>query len=123
MKNKNLVFSINNENYYDDIQYVLECFKENLELKEIYVAEKIEIFHKDVLNESNITSLQETLEDNAIDLSEYGDNYLNDLNEIKRKELQEVILNWMNNNLTQPQWFNVKNIKKITKLEFVKLYV
>lgn len=123
MENKNLVFSINNENYYDDVQYILECFKENLELKEIYVAEKIEIFHKDVLNESNIISLQETLEDNAIDLSEYGDNYLNDLNEIKRKELQEVILNWMNNNLTQPQWFNVKNIKKITKLEFVKLYV
>lgn len=123
MENKNLVFSINNENYYDDVQYILECFKENLELKEIYVAEKIEIFHKDVLNESNIISLEETLEDNAIDLSEYGDNYLNDLNEIKRKELQEVILNWMNNNLTQPQWFNVKNIKKITKLEFVKLYV
>ena len=49
---------------------------------------------------------------------EYAEDYLNDLTTEKAKELESLILDWLNKNIKQPNFFSVKNEKEITIKEF-----
>ena len=105
-----LVFSTNQENYSDDIDWILHQFEEDPEIDSVYVAERVEVLHKDIFN---INHLIDNLEDTAYELcDEWSDNYLKDLTTDKKKEFEDLILNWMNINLSQPNWFTVKKKKR-----------
>lgn len=119
---KELVFSTNGEEYYDDIDYIIHCFEEDEKIDSVYVAEKVEILHENVLTHWTINSFKEYLEDAAYEMSEYSDQYLRDLTDAKKKELHKILLDWFNKNIEQPRWYDVKNVKRITKDEFLEQF-
>ena len=115
-----LVFSTNQENYSDDIDWILYQFEEDTEIDSVYVAERVTVTHKDIFN---INHLIDNLEDSAYELcDEWSDNYLKDLTTDKKKEFEDLILNWMDKNLSQPNWFTVKKEKEISKGEFLERF-
>ena len=111
------VFNIN-DTWTDDVDYV-EHFIEELEFNltdTIEFGERVPVLHKDIFN---IRDLIEDLQDDAYEMAdEYSEDYLSELTFGKAYELEELILLWLNKNVKQPNFFNVKNEKEITIKEF-----
>lgn len=114
---KDYVFNIN-DYWTDDVDYV-EHFLEELEYDstdKIEIGERVPVLHRDIFN---LKYLTEEMQEHAWELAEeHSDNYLSVLNPDKRRELDELILNWLNINVNQPEFFTVKNEKEITVQEF-----
>ena len=118
------VYSLDEEKYYDydDIE---EIIKESIEQHKdfpnvIYKAEKVEQRH---LNFININYLVESMQDRASDeVGEWAEDYLIDLEKEKNKksELESLICDWLNKNVSDINFFKVENINKITLEEFIK---
>ena len=117
MNKINYVFIINNT-WTDDVDYV-EHFIEELEYNlndTIEIGESVPVLHKDIFN---LRYLKEEMQDNAYDIAdEYSEDYLKDLTTEKAKELEVLILDWLDKNVKQPNFFTVKNEKEITVKEF-----
>ncbi len=111
------VFNIN-DTWTDDVDYV-EHFIEELEFKltdTIEFGARVQILHKDIFN---LRDLIEDLQDSAYEMAgDYAEDYLSELTFGKADELEELILLWLNKNVKQPNFFNVKNEKEITIKEF-----
>lgn len=111
------VFNIN-DYWYDDVDYV-EHFLDELEYSPddaIEIGEKVPVLHRDIFN---LRHLIEEMQDYAYDIAdEYSYDYLKDLTAEKAKELEVIILGWLDKNINQPNFFNVKNEKEITVQEF-----
>lgn len=122
LKLDKIVYSTNQENYTNDIDWILCQLEEDSEINTIYVAERVDVLHKDIFN---VNRLIENLEDDAYDLcDDWSFNYLSEFKDTnKKQEFQDLILNWMNNNLSQPNWFTVKKEKEISKEEFLESLV
>lgn len=114
---KDYVFNIN-DYWTNDVDYV-EHFLEELEYNfedTIEIGERVTVLHKDIFN---LRYLKEEMQDASYEIAdEYADDYLKDLTTEKAKELESLILNWLNENIEQPNFFNVKNEKEITTKEF-----
>ena len=117
VKDKNYVFNIN-DTWTEDADYV-EHFIEELEFNlndTIEIGEKVPVLHKDVFK---LIYLTEEMQVQACEIAdEYSEDYLKDLATEKAKELEALILDWLNKNVQQPNFFTVKNEKEITVKEF-----
>ena len=113
MNKINYVFNIN-DTWTDDVDYV-EHFIEELEFSPedtIEIGERVPVLHKDIFN---LRYLTEEMQDHAYEMAdEYVEDYLKDLTYSKAEELEDLILDWLNKNIKQPNFFNVKNEKEIT---------
>ena len=111
------VFNVN-DTWTDDVDYV-EHFTEELEFSPedtIEVGECVPVLHKDIFN---LRYLIEEMQDAAYEIAdEYAEDYLKDLTTEKAKELEDLILQWLNKNVQQPNFFTVKNEKEISVQEF-----
>lgn len=111
-----LVFNI--DPWSDDVDYV-EHYLEELEyLPEdlIEIGEKVPVLHKDLFK---LWHLTENMQDAAYELADdYAEDYLKDLTGEKAEELKTLILNWLNENVSQPNFFTVEKVKEITVKEF-----
>lgn len=131
---KNLkCFSFNEDEWFLDEDYVLDQIEEDNRTDEdfIYVADAEFKTHKDYLN---VSYLIESMQDLAYEDFEDCDDYLSEFTRYEDKsaicgrksekyfELQNLILDWLNNNIQQPNWYEPKNVKKITIKEFKNLY-
>lgn len=116
------VFNIN-DYWYDDVDYV-EHFLDELEYSPedtIEIGEKVPVLHKDIFD---LRDIIEKMQDQAYELAdEYSEDYLKDLTAEKADELQTLILNWLNININQPNFFTVKGEKEITVQEFKERFL
>lgn len=116
MENKDLVFNI--DPWTDDVDYV-EHYLEELEYTSedlIEIGEKVPVLHGDIFN---LWHLTENMQDAAYELADdYAEDYLKDLTGEKAEELKTLILDWLNKNISQPNFFTVENVKEITVKEF-----
>lgn len=111
-----LVFAINDE-WTGDVNYICDCLEDG-EIETVEVGIKVPIYHKDLIN---LRYLTEQMEEYAYDMAEeYSESYLKDLTTEKAKELEELIINWLNENVKQPTFYQVKGEKEISKVEFLK---
>ena len=115
---KEYVYSLNEQDFYEAEEISLEIEYTNDERECVYKGEKEPCYHSDFLEASDII---ESMADRAYDYSpNYSDIYISGL-EVKEVEegLNKVVLDYLNKNASQPNFFNVKNIKKITLDEFL----
>jgi hypothetical protein len=111
-----LVFAIN-EVWTDDVDYIYDCLSDE-EIGIVRVGTKVPIYHKDLIH---LRYLTEEMEEYAYELGEeYSESYLKDLTSTKAEELEELIINWFNTNVKQPQFYQVKDEREISKEEFLK---
>lgn len=107
------VFSLDEEYYCDDIEYILD----NYESGPIYKADEVKKFHSDFIK---IDPIIEDIKNSAYDsFGEYTEGYLNDLD---KEQLNNVLLDYMNKNVKQPRFFGVENVREINIEEFRKAY-
>lgn len=113
------VFNIN-DTWTDDVDYVGHLIEE-LELEMVEVGEKVPVLHKDIFR---LNYLKEEMQDAAYELAdEYSEDYLKDLTAEKAKELECLIVDWLDANIEQPNFFTVKNEKQITVEEFRRRFL
>ena len=126
--NKNLkCFSFDEDEWVlNDPDYILDQIEDDEITDEdfVYIADSEFMQHKDYLN---ISYLIESMCDLAYEDFEDCDDYLTEFYKDRNKsekyfELQNLILNWLNKNIEQPNWYQAKNVKKITIKEFKNLY-
>ena len=107
------VFNIN-DYWYDDVDYV-EHFLEELEYSledTIEIGEKVSVLHRDIFNSRHLI---EEMKEQAYEIAdEFSYEYLTDLTTEKAKELEVIILGWLDKNINQPNFFTVKCEKEIT---------
>ena len=127
--NKNLkCFSFDEDEWVlNDPDYILDQIEDDEITDEdfVYIADSEFMQHKDYLN---ISYLIESMCDLAYEDFEDCDDYLTEFYKDRNKsekyfELQNLILNWLNKNIEQPNWYQAKNVKKITIKEFKEIYV
>lgn len=114
--NKQYAFSLDGEKFEIDSEVIMDKIKEH---KIIYVAEQKRALHKDFIN---IDSLIENMQEAANFESEYADDYLEDFKEEHESELEKLILEYMDKNLAQPNFYEAVNIQEISVEEFKKLF-
>ena len=119
-------YSLNKEEWTLDESYILDQIGEdNYKDNEIvYIGKASFMEHKNYLN---ISYLIESTQDLAYEDFEGSDDYLSEFIENRNKskkyiELEDLILNWLNKNINQPNWYNPINIKEITVNEFKEKY-
>lgn len=113
------VFNINDV-WTDDVDYIQDTIID-LELTEVEIGQRHSIYHKDILE---LSDLIEAMQDRAYDFGdEYSEAYLTDLSSTKAEELEEIILEWFNYNVAQPNFYKVKNTENISVEEFYARFV
>lgn len=128
MSNVHECYSLNGDDWYlNDIDYIIDEIEDNFYTNEVQVFIGTPEFmqHKDYFNLSSIIS---DMEESAYEDFDGIDSYLSEFIENRTKsakyiELENLILNWMNENIAQPYWYNVKNIKSISVKEFKDKYI
>lgn len=126
LNNENLVYSLDKERFYslEDILTIINDL--TLEAKQsenayIYIGSKIERYHKDYFDIDNLfESITDAAYDNA---DEYASNYINNFESMKdedKEKISSLILKVLNENIPQPDFFGVENIKQLQIMEFVK---
>ena len=111
------VFNIN-DYWYDDVDYVEHFLDEHeFSLEDtIEIGERAPVLHSDIFD---LKHLIEEMREQAYEIAdEYSEDYLTDLTSEKAEELQSLILNWLNTNVNQPNFFTVIGEKEITVQEF-----
>ncbi len=113
-----LFYSIDEETYYsrDCVADMLED-GETDEIDYVYVGEKVEFKHKDFIFATDI--LCEAKERAYDKVSEWCEGYLDSIPKEKLEQLNELVLKWFNENVEQPTFFTVKNVKRIIVKEFI----
>ena len=114
--NKQYAFSLDGEKFETDSEIIMDKIKEH---KIIYVGEQKRALHKDFIN---IESLIENMQEAATFESEYADDYLEDFTEEHEFELEKLILEYMDKNLAQPNFYEAVNIQEISVEEFKNLF-
>ena len=116
------VFNIN-DYWTDDVDYI-EHLIEELEYTAtdtIEIGGKVPVLHRDIFN---LRYLTEEMRDDAYEIAdEYSEDYLKDLTAEKAKELESLILDWLDTNIEQPNFYNIKNEKEITVEEFRRRFL
>ena len=110
-------YSLDEERYYsaDCVADILENGGNNEEAC-IYVGEKVQFAHKDFIFATDV--LWEAKERAYNEVGEWCEGYLDSIPKEKLEQLNELVLKWFDENVKQPTYFTVKNVKKITVEEF-----
>ena len=110
-------YSLDEETYYseDCVADMLEN-GENNEASCICVGEKVQFTHKNFIFASDV--LFEAKERAYNEMGEWCEGYLDSIPKEKLEQLNELILKYFDENVEQPTFFTVKNVKKITVEEF-----
>lgn len=115
------VYSLDEERFYelDDIIDIVDSEYEEHEKSELIIYEgvKSEYTHEDFLR---VDWLIKNMKDLAWEESEYSDSYLSNFSYHKEKELEQVILNWFNDNIEQPNFFQVLKSTPVKYIDVVK---
>ena len=115
-----LAFSFDEEDWTLDVDEIESEIESRLEFNEpigdIYIGYAVFQEHKHFLN---IKQLIENMQDNAY--NDYSDGYLEDLTTEKLKELENIVLTWLNENASGPNFYNVHKIKPFSVQEFRKI--
>lgn len=116
-KKAEMVFSLDGERYYDDADYIEGEIDD--ETQTIYVGQKEVKTHSLYIS---IDNLIEEMKDSAYqDADEFAEDYLNDIKEHK-ENIEKLILEYMDKNVSQPTFWSVKGVKEISVAEFKALY-
>ena len=103
------VYSIDGENFksWEEIEEEIK----NKDIKEIYEGEKVQKKHFDYIDGDDII---EMMTNRAYDdFDDFAENYCKELEEPEhKKEIEKLILNYLNKNVKQPDFFEVENIRK-----------
>lgn len=116
-----IMYSINEINYYsyEDMKEIVETDKT---ITFLYVGEKIVFKHSDFFN---IKTMIEEIENSAYEESEdFSTNYIDKLSNMgieKENKLNKLIIDFLDNNIDQPDFFKIKNLKKIEIKDFLKI--
>ena len=100
--------SCNDEMLFDDLEECIQFIVDNSEhplTKTVDVFEKYQPLHKDLLD---IECVLENMQCQAEDVAgEWAEDYTTDLyyDEVKKKELFNLILKWFDTNLDQPTFY------------------
>jgi len=111
-----------NKTYFVDKNEMINILKEEYdedELKNVTIIRGIKqcYTHETFLNSTDII---EELTNSAYEESEYSENYIEELErEIHKTNLNKVILEYLNKNVSQPTFFKIKDIETITYNEFI----
>ncbi len=125
-----LVYSLDNERYVDDLEFIANGLKVNEEkfkgsfivskgstpITKVYVGTRNSLYHKDFIQK---VDWFENINDVAY--QEFGDSaedYLMQVEKEKEEELCNLISSWLDKNFEQPNFFEIENIKEISKEEF-----
>ena len=117
------VYSLNETNYYtyDDLLEQIE--NDNSDVEYVYVGIKIPYTDADFINGKEII---ESIQNRAYEESEdYSGNYISqfdDKSKTVHKDLhlviERLISDYLNKTISQPDFFKVKNVEKITIEQF-----
>lgn len=125
-----LVYSLDNERYVDDLEFIANGLKVDEEkfkgsfivskdskpINKVYVGTQNTLCHKDFVKDIDF------LDDiNWVACQEFDDlavGYLMEATSEQKEELKKLVIDWLNNNLEQPNFFEVENIREISKEEF-----
>jgi len=113
-KMKEKVYSVNENEFYelDEILDLIESDYEPGEITEIYVADKNPILHSRFVDGISIVEdITNLVYDNWEEMS---DDYCAEL-EMKEhtKNIENIVLDYLNKNVQQPRFYEAFNIKKI----------
>ncbi len=108
------VFSLNETNYYD-YEDILAIMEDERESDFIFIGDKIAQEHKNFLT---VSCLFEDMQDRASELGEWSEGYLEEVTKEQKEELNSLVLDWFNKNISKPSFFLVENVEKITLEQF-----
>ena len=109
IETKELVYSMDEELYHDDIDYVIEeCTNEGYET--VTVAEKVKYEHSDFIDVYDLINNMQNL---ATDQGEWAESYLDDMPKELKEKLQQVVVDFFNKNMPSPNFYTVKKPREI----------
>ncbi len=114
--NNEKVYSRDGE-VYDDLDLIMDelCNYEDLNIGdtvEIYEAVAVKAKHSDFIHGFQI--IEGMMEQAYDEHGEWSENYLDDLGREKVKELELLVINWLNKNTSAPTFYKVTDVKKIS---------
>jgi hypothetical protein len=113
---KELAYSLD-ESLYENYDSIFDQIEEDGNIEFVYVGEKVEQTHSNFLY---MDYLFESMSEQAYEVGyEWSEDYLDDAKDHK-VSLKKIILEYMDKNITQPNFFLIENVKKITVEEFNK---
>jgi hypothetical protein len=109
------VYSIDGEEWVDDIPYLIENLENNVHT-EVMIGKTEYYRHTDFIDTE---ILIENAKDNAYHLvDDVSDDYLEDITKQHIEELNELICDYLNKHIEEPEFFRVVDINKISVDEF-----
>lgn len=111
-----IFYSLCDERYYS-ADCVLDMLEDEPEVEEVYYGTGIFKTHKDFIDADDVI---EMAKNRAYEESEYAEGYLDDITKEKEQELNNLILNWLNENAKQPTFFEIQKSNKMSIEEFLK---
>ena len=123
---ENLTFSLDEDYWTLDSDEIEDRIHDCIELEgtpkeeiNVYIRKTINKTHKDYVHPKQVlSSIQEYAYD---DSGEYADNYLESLSPEIINNLGKLIIDYMNEYIEQPRWYNVENWVECTVDEFREL--
>jgi len=121
-QNREKVFSIFGDTFYDDVDYIKDCLEKDGSIKTVYVGSKTKKKHSDYLD---IEDCLEGMVNQAYDDGdEWAENYCDTLNKLSKEhkeKMETLLLEYMDKNIEQPSFFIVEDAKEISVDEFREL--
>mgnify|MGYP003392919231 FL=1 len=120
------VYSLDEERYYDYDDLLEQIENENPDAEYVYVGTKISYTHADFINGKEIIEL---IQNRAYEESEdYSGNYISQFENKSKTEhkdmhlvIERLIADYLGKTISQPDFFKVKDIGKITVEQFKKM--
>lgn len=107
-----LVYSEDGETF-NEYDYVIACLEFlDGDTHEIYQGTRVSLTNSMFINAESIIEDAQNQAWNFV--GEFSEGYLGDLPKDKVKELDKLLSDWFDANVGQPDFYSVKNIKKIT---------
>lgn len=118
---KELLYSLNEDEFYE-LDELLDLIKYDYQdeiITNIYVGEKNPVFHSNfVCGSSIIEDITNRAYENFDDLT---DNYCGELETKEHyKNIEKVILEYLNENISQPNFYEILNVRKVPLSEVTK---
>ena len=117
------VYSLDEERYYDYDDLLEQIENDSPNVKYVYMGTKISFTHADFINGKEII---ESIQNRAYEESEdYSGSYISQFDDKSKTEhkdlhlvIERLIADYLGKTISQPDFFKVKNIEKITVEQF-----
>lgn len=122
------VYSLNETNYYNYNDLLEQIENDSPDVEYVYVGTKIPYTHADFINGKEII---ESIQNRAYEESEdYSGNYISQFDDKSKTEhkdihlvIERLIADYLSKTISQPDFFKVKNVEKITVEEFRNMQI